>query len=355
MTAALRSKTFSNQIQKYTKRFLMTTAITAIGLTGAANDAKADPSWTDHDIVSGSTTVTTPTSTMTNIEQHTNFVKAIGSANIADENTVNIDQPTTSSKYVLYGIENEGSYLGGKLNANGQVWILNTNGIFIGKNAHIDTGSFVASTAGTVDITEADTLTSAKFKDFGDGKIVNNGTVTVAQAGLAGFVSPFVSNSGVINARMGSVVMAGGETVTMDMYGDGLVEVAVDGELADGYIENKGTINAQGGRVIVTAAVAKDAVEEVINMDGVVDVSSVSVKGGKIILSGGNKGTVRVGGKLDASGTEGGNIDVTGQDIVTEASAELIADSNDYFNAGGKIVLFANRRGNYSGEYRARG
>jgi large exoprotein involved in heme utilization and adhesion len=93
-------------------------------------------------------------------------------------------------------------------------------------------------------------------------------------AGLAAFVAPSVSNAGVINATMGKVALASGETVTLDLYGDDLVEVAVPGNVADALVENSGSINANGGVVQITAAQAKDVVDNIINVSGIVDVSS---------------------------------------------------------------------------------
>src|SRR5690606_3303722 len=107
----------------------------------------------------------------------------------------------------------------------------------------------------------------------GVGEIVNNGSITVAEGGLAAFVAPSVRNNGVINAKAGTVALASGDQATIDLYGDGLVEIAVEGELENAIIENTGVIQASGGTVALTVAAAKEAVDSVINMDGVVDVS----------------------------------------------------------------------------------
>ena len=54
-------------------------------------------------------------------------------------------------------------------------------------------------------------------------------TITVKQTGLAALVAPQVANSGVINAKLGHVVLAGAEDATLDLYGDGLVSIDVTG------------------------------------------------------------------------------------------------------------------------------
>ena len=55
--------------------------------------------------------------------------------------------------------------------------------------------------------------------------------ITVRQAGLAALVAPQVANSGVINARMGHVVLAGAKTATLDLYGDGLLALDVSNQM----------------------------------------------------------------------------------------------------------------------------
>ena len=57
--------------------------------------------------------------------------------------------------------------------------------------------------------------------------MINNGTVTVAQAGLAALVAPGVANNGVISAKLGHVVLGGAQTYTLDFYGDGLIQFDV--------------------------------------------------------------------------------------------------------------------------------
>ncbi len=240
----------------------------------------------------------------------------------------------------------------GNLNANGQVYIFDQNGVVFGAGSQVNVGSIIAS-SGTFD-DAAFNGTSLKIENVGGGgNIELNGSITVAEAGIAAFVAPQVANNGIINAKLGNVVLASGNTVTLDMYGDGLVEVAVDGALENALIENKGTIKAEGGNVTLTASAAKDVVDNVINMDGVVDVSSVSVRGGKIILGGG-KGTVKVAGKLDASGTQGGSVEVTGENIHASETSEFYADAIGAGN-GGVVTVLANNHTDFRGSIFARG
>lgn len=346
------------------KKLMATTAMTAAGLLMFSGAAKAADDFSDHTYAGGSVgssltvTVDIPNST-TNIDAVGSVVKARGDGDLKANWIANINQDSSSAKYVLFDTEADPTYIRGQLNANGQVFIFDKDGVIFGADSIVNVGGILASSGDLIsDVSQLENNHIIINSVDTDGAVRTGGTINVMtpeNGGFAAFVAPTVSNSGIINARMGNVVMAAGETVTLDLYGDGLVEVAVDGKLADGLIENQGAINAQGGVVQISAAIAKDAIENVINMEGVVDVSSVSQKGGKIILSGGDKGVVKVSGIANASGaTGGGEIDVTGQDIEVSKDAIVLADANNEGN-GGNVKFYANRNAVYRGSVYARG
>ena len=255
--------------------------------------------------------------------------------------TVNIDQPYNSSWSVqqVIGKKTDPTKFYGTLNSNGNVMILDRNGVLFGKDARIDTAGIVAST-GTLDDDKFMNHGSIELSDFGDGAVVNEGTISVQDGGLAALVAPTVVNNGVIEANMGEVALAGGTTkATVDMYGDGLVEFEVTDAAKKAIVENNGVINAAGGTIAMTTGGAKAVVDSVINMSGVATVSSASMEGGKIVLGGGAGTTVNVAGTLDASGTKGGEIKVTGDNINVAAAAELNAIATGAGETGGNIDI----------------
>jgi len=323
-------------------KFLTTTALTAAGVLGlGANHAKAQTVAVDalpqgETVIRGAATFDRSTPNTLNIEQHQAITAAeyTGGFNIGRDASVIVDQ-RKGDIFVHKDTSADTSVIEGVFQGSASNHVLNRNGVLITGTARVDMqGGFAASTAENVDVNE----NSVTFRDLGDAsvEIQEGATVNIGDAGLAAFVAPTVKNAGVINARMGTVALAAGETVTLDMYGDGLFEVAVEGELANALIENTGAINAEGGRVQVAATAAKDAVDNIINMDGVVNVSSVTQKGGKIILSGGKSGRVKVSSKakLKAKGKTGGKIEVTGQTVVADSGAVLDASGT---NGGGTI------------------
>jgi len=333
-------------------KLLSTSALTAAGLLAfAMNPARADdivspetttpettaPAWTDFTTEEGDATFETPTDTLTNITQNTSlYVGTSPNLDIPEGYHVNIDQASSDYLFVAKAAPDaDPTYILGRLTADGRVIIIDRNGVFTGKDSVIDVAGIITTTGDiAIEDLKANDFGDYEITNITDGKIDLNGTVTVASAGLAAFVAPSVSNSGVINAHMGKVAFASGEVVTLDLYGDKLVEIAVPGNKADALIENSGAINAEGGTVVMSAAQAKDVVDNIINVSGIVDVSSVSQAGGKIVLSGGSSGKVTVSGILDATGVTGGDIEVTGQFVSAEDNAVLDASGT---NGGGTI------------------
>ncbi|MCW5636514.1 MAG: filamentous hemagglutinin N-terminal domain-containing protein [Rubrivivax sp.] len=224
----------------------------------------------------------------------------------------------------------------GRIDANGQVFLVNPNGVVLGQGAQVNVGGFVASTAniGTADFM-AGRLRFGEPGRPGAG-IVNGGSITAAEGGLVALVAPHVRNDGVIQARLGRVRLGAGETFTLDLYGDGLLSLAVDPAQA-AALHQAGRIEADGGQVVlVSAAAARSALDQVVNLTGSVRADTVAQQGGRIVLLA-SGGTAEVSGSLSAqggAGQAGGRIEVLGERVHLGSSAALDASGG----AGGGTI-----------------
>ena len=186
----------------------------------------------------------------------------------------------------------------GTITANGRVFIINRDGMLFGRGAVINTAGFLATTN---DIRNADFMAGRmnfNIPGRGNASIVNFGTITASSGGFAALVAPGVRNAGTISAHLGTVALASGNSFTLDMYGDKLIQVAVGDSIADKVIDvatgkplsslvsNEGTLRANGGRVEITAAAARHIVNSVINNKGVIEANSVGTRAGRIVLGG---------------------------------------------------------------------
>jgi Subtilase family/The GLUG motif len=193
-----------------------------------------------------------------------------------------------------------------------------------------------------------------------DASIVNQGKITATSGGFAALVAPGVRNSGTISATLGTVALASGNSFTLDMYGDKLITLAVNDQIAAKVIDvatgrplkslvsNEGKIRANGGRVELTAAAARTVVDSVINTSGVIKANSIGHRNGMIVLAaatGGSKPagapaqTIKISGTLSAAGkkkgTQGGTILVSGEHIkLTSARVDASGRAG-----GGKVLI----------------
>ena len=216
---------------------------------------------------------------------------------------VDIHQPGASSAMLNRVTGSTPSSIAGQLNANGQVYLVNPNGIAITPTGTVKTGAFVASTLATTD----EDFIAGRRSFQGKGRsaaVVNQGSIEVGRGGYAALIGGKVDNSGTITASMGKIGLGAGERATLDISGDGFLQVGVpsddDGDDAP-LIRHSGRLSADGGRVEVKAATARQMARQVVNLSGVVEARSVGGRSGAIVLGGGDGGRVRVSGRLDAS------------------------------------------------------
>ncbi|WP_144641135.1 filamentous hemagglutinin N-terminal domain-containing protein, partial [Bordetella genomosp. 13] len=337
-------------LKKETALPALSTLAMVIGSLASAG-AHANP--TGGNVVAGSATINDRGNGTLDINQSTG--KAIinwKNFSIGANETVNFRQPGSKSVTLNRVVGNDPSAIFGKLNANGTVMLVNPNGVVFGKGARIDVGGLVATTA---NINDKDFLAgNYKFDQASKNKnaaIVNEGTISIKDSGLAALVAPSVSNSGVIQAKLGKVALAGAKTFTVDFQGDGMLSfdasAVVDelprdarGNPVSALVTNRGEIRADGGTVLMTARAVKNVVDNVINTDGIVRAQSVGSKNGKIVLSGGDAGAVKVAGTVDASGTQagqtGGKVVVTGEHVALAGTAVVDVSGAA---GGGEIAL----------------
>ena len=330
-------------------------------------------------VSAGSADIASSGTTLTVTQQTDKAVIDWRGFDIAHGETTNFVQPNTSSMTLNRVNSDAPSFINGNLNANGNLIVVNPNGVWFGAGARVDVNGLIASTA---DIGNDAFMNSAGTLDFDkagnpEAAIVNDGLITAKDAGLVGMVAPNVINRGVILAKLGRVHLASGDTATVDMYGDGLLNVAVSDKVKSQLVENSGVIAAEGGTIAMTAAAGKNVVNSLIKVSGELHAPSIQQKNGKIIIAAegsnavkgnvaANKGkktgasTVVVDGVINASGRKagerGGKVEITGDNIallngtVIDASGSDGASGTTFYKA-----VSALREGSAGGDIRIGG
>ncbi|EMZ4575290.1 filamentous hemagglutinin N-terminal domain-containing protein [Salmonella enterica] len=268
-------------------------------------------------IVGGQGSISTSGNQMTIHQQTQNMATNWHSFDIGKNNTVQFVQPDSSSVALNRVTGASGSQIMGTLKANGQVFILNPNGVLFGKDARVNVGGLVASTK---NISTADFM-KGQYSLSGSGnpgaQVVNQGSLTTTKGGYIVLAGERVSNSGTVTTPGGKTVLAAGKTVTLQLDNGGLTSVSVNGSVVNALVENRGLISASNGQVYLTAKGQDMLLNTVVNNSGTIEAKGLVSRGGEIVLNGGDSGVVSQSGQLlaDSQTGQGGKITLEGQNI----------------------------------------
>ena len=298
-------------------------------------------------------------------------------------------QPNSSSAVLNRVITaNNPSAIYGTLQANGQVYLINPAGIFIGPGGLVDTAGFVASTH-DVDTKEFMAGGDLNFTGGSGASIINQGRIEAKQGDVF-LVARQVSNEGQIMASDGTVGLVSGTEVCLhaigpnsykvrlinvandagvkktgngiaDVVNAGVIEAAnAELESTGNYlslaIKNTGVIRATGVVPNADGTVTLTGGEGDILNTGVVAAIQKNIQGetaGGMILASAKNITTDPGSIMTASGSErGGEIKVSASDTIY-AGGKVEAKSDE--GKGGKIQLTGERVGLFKAEVDASG
>jgi filamentous hemagglutinin family protein len=303
----------------------------------ATSSAWAAPA--DGVVTSGSGSISS-SGNVTNIVQGSNKLAINwGSFNIASNETVNFIQPGRDAIALNRIIGSGATEIYGKLNANGQVFLLNPNGVLFGASASVNVGGLLAS---TLNLSDADfNAGNYRFTSVGNSAagIVNQGNITAANGGYVALLGSQVSNQGTLVARLGNVTLAAGSDMTLDFAGDGLLSVKVNQGSLQALVQNKQLIQADGGTVVMHAKTADSLIQAVVNNDGMIQANAVDTRDGRVMLVSDN-GQLQLNGDIRAQG---------GQVLADAGSGDTIlqgrVDASNATGQGGQVSLLGERVG----------
>jgi filamentous hemagglutinin family protein len=286
-------------------------------------------------VVSGQVTVTRPDVLQTVISQASqSAIVNWQQFSIGAAEHVDIRQPNASSVLLNRVIGNNPSEIYGRLSANGQVFLVNPNGVLFGRTAQVSVGGLVAS---TLDIANDDFLAGRyQFHGSGGAAVDNFGNLQAVERGTVALLGGRVNNDGTISARLGTAALAAGEKITLDFEGDGLTQIRVDQGAVAALVANRGLIVADGGQAVMTAGAAQALADTVLNQQGVIRARSLVERDGKIVLDGGAHGVTLNSGTLDVSGVHGGTVNVLGHHVGLVGNALIDASGEA---GGGQVYV----------------
>ena len=254
--------------------------------------------------------------------------------------TVNVVQPSSTSvllNKVSSGEWKNSTVIEGALNANGQVYVYNPNGIIFGKNSQVNVNTLVATTLkiddarflgglvapSTLPAFSADSATQARFSAVVvEGEGAEQARITTTdRGGRILLMAPTVTNNGVLSAPDGQVALVAGGSVYLSSPNDlrmrGLV-IEVNNSNLGGT--GSAATNETLGKILVERGNAT-LVGMAVNQMGTVSATTTAELNGSIYLRA-REGASRSAADAPALPTVGGSLTL-GEKSVTAVTPVL--------------------------------
>jgi filamentous hemagglutinin len=298
-------------------------------------------------VTSGAASAAVSGSTLTINQTTARAVLNWQSFNVAPGSTVQFQQPSASAAALNRIFDANPSLIQGRLTANGQIYLINRNGIVFDGSSQINVGSLVAS---TLNITDANFQRGLLAFGLGEPAFVFEGNAQEFQSSLIRIESgaelraanggrilvfaPRIENRGLISTPDGQTVLAAGSRVYLNAPFDPslrgfLVEVDPFTDVANPGVNLPGAVvNDSVGRIIAERGNVSLAALAV-NQNGLVRATTSVRLNGSVFLTGrdtvndgtGANSTV-INGVTVARGRRSGDV-TFGPGSVTEVRPEL--------------------------------
>ena len=273
------------------------------------------------------------------------------SFDVGRDASIHFNQPNSAASTLNRITGADPSQIMGRIRAPGQVFISNGNGVYFGRSASVDVGSLVAT---TMNIDLEDFMNGQLRFLQGDefGEVVNEGELRAKFEGFVALLAPEVRNQGLIFAEKGTVALASGEMVELELDPHGkLSGIRVAASEWDALIENKNAIEAEDGLVILSAQAVRSLRGGLIRNTGSIQATGIKKVGGRIVLTAGGDGRIEQAGLLNVSSLhgKGGSIILEGEEIVMEIDSVIDATGSI---GGGEVLIGGDWQGGANEELR---
>lgn len=264
--------------------------------------------------------------------------------NIGEQANVQFIQPNAASIVLNRVTDANPSQILGKLSANGQVYLINPQGIYFGKNATVDVGALLASTH---QIADADFLDGKLLFDRkgSTASILNEGKIKAANGGFIALVAPQLSNAGQLMVSRGTVAMVSGNTVEFRLEG-GMLGMTSTPATVNALVENKQLILAPDGQVILSARAIDTLLGGVVKNSGSIEANGMVGNGGRVYLRASD--VIEHSGQINVDAAANGNggqavliADLTNANSRTSVSGQISAQGGALSGDGGFVETSA--------------
>jgi len=266
------------------------------------------------------------------IESGKNAVIQWDSFSIGELEKVRFSQADSHSAVLNRVMGGSASAILGSLDSNGQVLLINPNGVLIGNNGLIQTAGFIASTA---DVSNEEFFQGGDLHFAADSSasIINLGAIECPTGDIV-LLARTVQNAGTLTAPEGLVTLAAGAEILIQPDGDERVFIQpTESDFAS--VENSGDIHA----LAVEIKSGRSPYLYAIKSSGNITTPKFAEQNGRIYI-------VADAARADVSGSlsaEGGEVRILGKEVVIDNPLDIDVSSD---SEGGTVLI----GGDYKGE-----
>ena len=182
--------------------------------------------------------------------------------NVGRDASVYFNQPNSAAATLNRITGADPSQILGRIKAPGQVFISNGNGVYFGRSASVDVGSLVATTM-NIDVEDFMNGQLRFLQGDGNGEVLNEGELRAKFEGFVALMAPEVRNQGLIFAQKGTVALASGEKVELELDPSGkLTGIRVEPSEWQAMVDNQNAIEVEDGLVILSAQAVRTLKED---------------------------------------------------------------------------------------------
>ncbi|MEO8038007.1 MAG: filamentous hemagglutinin family protein [Betaproteobacteria bacterium] len=278
-------------------------------------------------VAAGTVTVSAVPNLLTVNQSSQSAILDWSSFNVAHGAEVRFVQPNAGASALNRIYQSDPSVIQGRVTANGQVYLINQNGILFDQGSQINVGTLLASTLRMPDDVYLAGLNAVRTSPALEAEVLGRstgidlrGSINVAAGGSVLVFAPRITNTGTISAPDGQVILAAGERVWLaanspqDLTLRGMLvefQAGADEVNLASVVTNQGTIDAPRGNVTLAALA--------VNQDNRVSASTAVLQNGSVWLTSKEKDTGRRGTiDLGAGSATGTPLDTTDSTTLAE-------------------------------------
>lgn len=250
----------------------------------------------------------------------------------------NFVQPGVNSAVLNRVVTGNVSQIAGMLQGNGNVFVVNPNGIVITSTGVIDVGG--SAVISTLDIDDDDFMAGGTNRFYGDSStgVSNFGTISSAGGDVI-LLGGFVENEGQIGALNGTIALGSGGDILLNQAGEAKITIQGASDYEGTGISNSGSVSGASVEMKAHGNVYALA----INNTGAVRATGATRSNGRVrLMASGGSGNINLGQGsqiVAQSGASGGDIQVTSTSGDVTVAGDMTANG---VVRGGSIAVTGN-------------